>query len=86
MANDNKGWHGDSEGHREAAKERTETKTKTNWWPLLFLPIAFVAGWGMGEAGNNQEQAYDRGAQTQPGVGGGPEVSPSISPDMDTAR
>lgn len=37
--NSGRGWHGDSEGHREVSKK------KTNWWPLLFLPVAFALGW-----------------------------------------
>lgn len=79
MADDNRGWHGDPEGHRDAARDRREDgrerKSKTNWWPLLFLPVAFVIGWAGGDASdnNNREQAYTN--QTQPGVGGGPDVS-----------
>lgn len=80
--NTNRGWHGDSEGHREVAKERT--KTKTNWWPLLFIPVAFVLGWGASDASDNaDDQAYN--SQAERGVGGGPD-SPSISPEMESAR
>ena len=81
MADDNRGWHGDPEGHRDAGRER---KSKTNWWPLLFLPVAFVIGWAGGDASDNNEnrQAYTN--QTQPGVGGGPDVS--ITPGANNGR
>ena len=66
------GWHGDPEGHAEAARERDN---KVNWLPLLLIPLAFVLGvWGGNAMDNNNRQDG-----TQVGVGGGP-VVPCISP------
>jgi hypothetical protein len=79
MADNNRGWTGDSEGHRQAARE--SHKSKTNWWPLLFIPVAFGIGWWGGDKSNDQnQQSY----QAQPGVGGGPEVS--ITPGANNGR
>jgi hypothetical protein len=78
--NQGRGWHGDSEGHREASKERNEGGF--NWLPLLLLPLAFFVGWGANEAmGNNNDQTY----QSQPGVGGGPNT-PCVTPGTDTGQ
>lgn len=79
MANNQqgRGWHGDPEGHAEAARERN----KTNWWPLLLVPLALFIGWaGRDALGYDNDRAYN---QTSTGVGGGPYtpcVSPQVSP------
>lgn len=78
MANNNgRGWHGDPEGHREAAKERDK---KTNWWPLLLLPVAFAVGWLGHDATNDNNREVASENRMQPGVGGGPDT-PSVSPE-----
>lgn len=68
MADNSKGrgWHGDPEGHAEAARERD----KFNWWPLLAIPVAFVIGWGAAQTTNPDNQMTRNG--TEVGVGGGP--------------
>ena len=75
-AQDGRGWHGDSEGHREAAEERNDT----NWWPLLFIPVAFLVGWWANDTVDNASQNQARNNQAETGVGGGPD-STTISPE-----
>lgn len=67
MANNSKGrgWHGDPEGHAQAARERD----KFNWWPLLAIPIAFVIGWSANAATNTVNNTTNG---TEVGIGGGP--------------
>lgn len=82
MAANKRGWRGDPEGHRAAARE--SHRSKTSWWPLLFLPVAFVIGWVSGDAADNNENRQASTNQTQPGVGGGPDIS--ITPGANYGR
>ena len=79
MANtQGRGWHGDPEGHADAARERN----KTNWWPLLLVPLALFVGWGARDVvGHDNDRAYNN--QSQTGVGGGP-YTPCVSPGTNT--
>lgn len=70
--NQGKGWHGDSERHAEVGRE----KKKTNWWPLLLLPIAFFIGWGANDAASNNDRSQATENQ-QYGIGGGPGNNPN---------
>jgi hypothetical protein len=84
--NQGKGWHGDPEGHREAAKERDKD---TNWWPLLLLPVAFLFGWLGHDAATPDRSDVSSESRFQPGVGAGPDVpsgSPSLSPTVETGQ
>lgn len=74
--NQGKGWHGDSEGHAEASRERD--RKNSNWLPLLFLPIAFVVGWAAHDASTTDTQESAQSTFKQ-GVGGGPDTA-SITP------
>jgi hypothetical protein len=79
MATQGRGWHGDPEGHADAARERD----KTNWWPLLLVPLALFIGWGA----RDMTDTDHNNNQTQTGVGGGaytPCVSPQVSPGTNT--
>lgn len=78
MTDQGKGWHGDSEGHAEAARERN----KTNWWPLLAIPLAFFVGMASTSAfdRNNNDQAQNY--QSESGVGGAG-YTPCVSPGME---
>lgn len=67
MANNKgRGWHGDSEEHHQAAMERD----KFNWWPLLFIPLAFFVGMGVDRIATDDARTGDVGIQR--GIGGGP--------------
>jgi hypothetical protein len=81
MANNNgKGWHGDTERHAEASRERDNKST--NWLPLLLLPVAFGLGWAIHDAATTDTREVAQEESTiQPGVGGGPEstISPTGS-------
>ncbi len=70
-----RGWHGNPEGHAEAARARD----RFNWWPLLLVPLAFLIGIfssSLTNIGQGQEQP-----QILRGVGGGPGTT-CITPTM----
>ena len=79
MADENRDWRENNDERREVTRER---RSRTNWWPLLFLPVAFVIGWVGGDAADNtsRDQAYTN--QTQPGIGGGPDVTVPPAPSQ----
>jgi hypothetical protein len=75
--------------NRNDTRERNtrEPEKKTNWWPLLLLPVAFALGWGVGDRLDNNNQQTAETSRTEYGIGGGPgdipSPSPSPSPIMD---
>lgn len=77
--NKGRGWHGDSQGHAEASRERDDKKT--NWLPLLLLPVAFFLGWAGHDAASNDTSEIASESQMQPGVGGGPydTITPTVT-------
>lgn len=77
--NQGRGWHGDSEGHADAARER-DKDNKFNWLPLLLLPVAFAIGWGANEAMGNEDTRGQTAQTQQYGIGGGPGSSPCATP------
>lgn len=57
---------------------------KTNWWPLLLIPIAFFIGWGANAATDNANDRASTGNSMQYGVGGGPGTQCPSSPSTTT--